>query len=161
MKFRKDLPDSGGKNFVKLKDKESISGIFMGDTHEFFCLWQDGKYKEVPEGTAGASFRFRINFVVKEGTVYVPKILEQGKTVYQQLSELHDEYNLENVVIKITRSGTTKNDTTYTLLPLRQEISEETKAYLKTVKLNELVQKSSFDTDPGPVPPGFDDEIPF
>ena len=159
MRFRKDLPDSGGKNFIKLKDKESVSGIFMGDTQEFFCLWQEGKYKEVPEGTAGASFRFRINFVVKEGSVYVPKILEQGKTVYQQLSDLHDEYNLENVVIKITRNGSTKNDTTYTLLPLRQEISEETKAYLRTLKLNDFSSKVS--DDPGPTPPGYDDEIPF
>lgn len=161
MRFRKDLPDSGGANYVKLKNGESISGIFYGDIHEFWAIWRDGKPGEVPEGTPGAGFRFRVNFIVKEGAVYVPKILEQGKTVYQDLGALHEEYNLEETVVKITRHGSSMNDTAYMILPLKQELSAEAKAHLKTLKLNDLSgkPKSSGDND-RPFSPD-DEEIPF
>lgn len=158
MKFR-DLPDSGGsKNFVKLKDKESISGIFMGDVHEFFTVWENGKTKHVPEDTPGASLRFRVNFVVKEGAVYVPKIFEQSKTVYRQLSELHEEYDLESIVVKITRNGSGKNDTTYSFLPiLKQPLSAQAVEHLKTIQLLPLV-----DHEHSQAPVNSDgDEIPF
>lgn len=136
MQFRKDLPESGGsKNFLKLKDKESVSGIFMGDLHEFFVMWENGKSRVVSEGEDGAKFRFRVNFVVKEGAVYVPKIFEQGLTVYRQLSELNDEYGLDAIVVKITRNGI-GTDTAYSLLPLlKQTITKEVATHLKTVEL--------------------------
>jgi hypothetical protein len=144
VKFRTDLPESGGsKNFLKLKDKESISGIFMGDLHEFFVLWEAGKSREVPEGTPGAKFRFRINLVVKEGAVYVPKIFEQGSVVYKDLAAIHEEYPLDTIVVKITRNGT-GTDTTYNLLPLlKQAITKETAAHLKTIELLPLVSNSA------------------
>lgn len=144
MKFRNDIPESGGgsKNFLKLKDKESVSGIFLGDLHEYFVVWEGQKSRVVPEGTDGAKFRFRVNFVVKESSVYVPKIFEQGLTVYRQLAELNEEYGLEQIVIKITRNGT-GTDTTYSLLPLlKQAISPETAKYLQTLELLPLESKA-------------------
>lgn len=142
MKFRTDIPEAGGsKNFLKLKDKESASGIFMGDLHYFYVLWEAGKSREVPEGTPGAKFRFRVNFVMKEGSVYVPKLFEQGLTVYRDLAAINEEYPLETVVVKVTRNGT-GTDTTYNLLPLlKQTISKETSQYLKTVELLPLVSE--------------------
>ncbi len=142
MQFRTDLPESGGsKNFLKLKDKESVTGIFMGDLHDFFVLWENGKTRVVPEGTSDAKFRFKVNFVAKEGAVYVPKIFEQGLTVYRQLAELHDEYGLDQIVVKVTRNGT-GNDTTYSLLPLlKQTITKETMAHLKSLELLPLESK--------------------
>lgn len=136
MKFRTDIPEGGGsKNFLKLKDKESVSGIFMGDLHEFYVEWEAGKSRVVPEGAPGAKFRFRVNFVVKEGSVYVPKIFEQGLTVYRDLAAIHEEYPLDSIVVKITRNGT-GTDTTYNLLPLlKQAITKETAAHLKTIEL--------------------------
>ncbi len=153
MQFRKDLPESGGsKNFLKLKDKESVSGIFMGEPHEFCLLWENGKSRAVSEDTEGAKFRFRINFVVKEGSVYVPKIFEQGLTVYRQLAELNEEYGLDQIVTKITRNGT-GTDTTYSLLPLlKQAISKEVASHLKTIELLALEAKPSA---------GADGETPF
>lgn len=175
MKFKKDLPESGPGNYVRLKDKESITGIFRGDIYDFYSLWENGKPKIVEESVFGARFRFKINFVVKEGSTYLVKIFEQSQTVYQQLSELHDEYDLEKTLIKITRNGSGKNDTTYTLMPLRQEVPEETLKHLATLPLNPLgpregsVQASASDNLPWPDQPlpderdGFDpsDEIPF
>lgn len=141
MEFRKDLPESGSKHFLKLKDKESISGIFMGNLYEFFILWENKKSREVAEGTPDAKFRFRINFVSKEGAVYVPKIFEQGSIVYRQLAELHEEYDLEKTVIKITRNGM-GTDTTYSLLPLlKQVITKEVADHLKEIDLLPLEGK--------------------
>lgn len=158
MKFRKDLPETGGSNnFVKLKDKESITGIFRGEIHEFFVKWVDGKSIEVPEGSPGSKFRFRINFVVKEGASYVPKIFEQGQIVYEQLAQFHEEYPLETTVFKITRNGE-KLDTTYTLMPLRQAVTPETDAVLRQVKLNPLASKPSNAPPPMDDPPEFQDE---
>lgn len=138
MKFRKpeEMPTGGGsKNFLKLKDKESISGIFRGDIHEFFVLWEGGKSQTVEEGVPGARFRFRVNFVTKEGSAFVAKIFEQGLTVYQQLAELHTEYDLEQTTVKITRNGT-GTDTTYSLLPLLKAApTKETLKYLDTMEL--------------------------
>ena len=166
MKFRKDLPEGGGKNFVKLKDKEWVAGLFAGDIHEFFVKWEGGKPTEVVEGTPGASFRFRVNLIVKEGSVYVPKIFEQGVTVYKTLAELHDMYPFESTLMKITRHGSSQNDTTYTVLPLPQKLDPETIAHIKTIKLNDLTGKSKSSDNSVPWPheeerPDDNGEIPF
>lgn len=144
MKFKSGLSvpnGNGSKNFLKLKPSESVYGIFMGDPYEFYSLWENGRGKDVPEGTAGSSFRFRINFVVKDGAVYVPKIFENGVTVYNQLKELHEEYALDTIVVKITRNGSGK-ETSYSIIPANQKLTKETLAHLKTLQLNELVSQA-------------------
>lgn len=159
MKFRDEgeLPEAGGsKNFLKLKDKESIQGIFRGELHEFFVLWENGKSREVEPGFPGGKFRFRVNFVVKEGAVYVPKIFEQGLMVYNQLRELHNEYNLEQTVVKITRNGL-GTDTTYSILPLlKQALSKEAMKYLESMEL--LPLESQTKGIPNLAPGAQDDE---
>jgi hypothetical protein len=160
MKFRDNLPEqgSGSKNFLKLKDRESVTGVFCGDIREFFGIWENSKMTEVPEGTPKAGFRFRVNFVVKEGSNYIPKIFENGVSVYRQLAELNEEYPLEETVVKITRNGT-GTDTTYSILPMppKMQMTKEAKEYLKKLELLPLESRessspSSFDSD---------EEIPF
>lgn len=168
MKFRKDLPESSGNSaFVKLRDKESVQGIFYGEMYEFFNFWRDGKGQEVPEGTPGSKFRFRVNLIVKEGASYVPKIFEQGQVVYEQLAQINEEYPLEQTICKITRNGE-KLDTTYTIMPLRQPVTPEVSRVLATLKLNDLKSKnqsqapvSDDDSWPDSPPDGGPDEIPF
>lgn len=142
MNFRKDLPESGSsKNYLKLKDKESASGIFRGDLFEFFVQWEGNRSHVVAEGDPDAKFRFRVNFVIKEGSVYVPKIFEQGSNVYRQLAELNEEYDLETTVVKLTRNGT-GTDTTYSLMPLlKQALAKETLAYLDSIDLLPLAHR--------------------
>lgn len=157
MQFRK-IEDVGGKqDYIKLKDKESVVGVFVGEPFEFYTQWENGKPRVVPEGTAGAGFRFRLNFVVKEGPTFTPKIFENGVTVYRQLGDLNDEYEgLENIYVKITRNGT-GTDTTYSILPSKQQIKKEEIAHIKTLKLHDLSgQKSEV---VGGIDPN--DEIPF
>ena len=153
MKFKNtdELPEGGGsKHFLKLKDKESVQGIFRGDLHEFYVLWENGKSREVMPGTPGAKFRFRINFVIKESTGYVAKIFEQGLVVYNQLRELHDEYELDKIVVKITRNGT-GTDTTYSALPLlKQAITKETMKFLDTMPLLPLVSEKASESESAP-----------
>jgi hypothetical protein len=144
MRFRDDISEGNGgsQNFLRLKDKETVTGVFRGDIHELFVLWENGKSREVTPGTQGAKFRFRVNFVLKDGANYVPKIFEQGLVVYRQLADLHAEYDLPNTVVKITRNGT-GTDTTYTIMPVKNSaIPKETAKYLSTLELLPLEPKT-------------------
>lgn len=131
MKFRTEMPDTGGSGgvFVRLKDKESITGVFRGDIYEFFQLWKPGAKPEiVAEGTPKASFRFRLNFIVKENDVYTAKIFENNSSTYKKLAALAGEYELDDVTVKITRDGEGL-DTEYSVLPLlKLKVSEAVKA---------------------------------
>lgn len=161
MQFKKDIPEpTGSKNYIKLKDKESIEGVFMGDLFEFHAIWDGQSTKIVPANTPKSKFKFRVNFLTKEGPVFVAKVFENGAILYRQLEELHAEYNLEETLVKLTRNGTGL-DTTYSVLPLLKRIvTPETKKLLKTIKLHELNQ-SKGQSENGD--PGFDsdEEIPF
>ena len=175
-KFRNDVEANAGGQFLKLKDKESVYVIFMGDPYEYYCVWNNGASSPVPEGTSKAKFRFRINAVVKEADgSYVPKIFEQGPTIYNTLKDFNHEYDgLDTVIIKITRKGSSMNDTEYQLVPLRQEIPPATRAKLGKLTLLALEhegkapQKSNgvadnyFDGEPGPhASDQYGDELPF
>lgn len=162
MNFRKDLPEnSGSKNFLKLKDKESIEGIFRGELFEFFVQWKENKTKVVDEGAQDAKFRFRVNFVTKENGVYISKIFEQGVIVYRQLAELHAEYELPATVCKITRNGT-GTDTTYSILPLlKKPITKEIMAHLETLELQDLGHGNAQNQTGAKSNAFNDDEIPF
>lgn len=173
MKFKKIEEGSSAQDFIKLKDKESVVGVFVGDLYEFHSIFENQKQREVSGNTPGAKFRFRVNFMVKQGPSFVPKIFENSATVYRQLEELHTEYDgLDSIFVKITRHGE-KLDTTYAIMPSKQPLKDEEKQIIKSIKLHELRQKDQqpqqkekgdhneppFDDDP----PAFDstDEIPF
>ena len=158
MKFRKIEDVTGSNNYIKLKDKESIVGVFQGDIHEFFVRWENGKATEVAEGAPGASFRFRVNFVLKDGSTFAPKIFEQGVTVYRQLEELHAEYDLTTIFVKITRNGVGQ-DTSYSVLPSKAQIKKEELAHIKTLKLHDLSGKKEESQDFQIM--DHDEEIPF
>ena len=152
MKFRAKKPEGeGGATFLKLKDGESIKGVFRGDPFDFQSHWKGGSV-----ACTGAdcdfcakgeepSFRFRINFVVKENGAYVAKLWEQGWRVYESLQGLDASgYNLEETPVQISRRGSDKNNTTYNVLPVpNAALTEEHLAALKAVKLH----------DPCPRPP--------
>jgi hypothetical protein len=51
-KDQSELPEGGGsKNFLKLKDKESVQGIFRGDLHELFVLWKMASHEKLMPAT--------------------------------------------------------------------------------------------------------------
>lgn len=133
--FDKD-PKTDGGHFVKLKDGESVMGILRGDVKDFYVLWANNVSTEVAHGTPKAKFRFRVNLVTvdKDGNLE-PKILEQGPALYKALKDLSVDYNLEETVIKIKRTGSGMNDTEYSVIPLPKKPSDQTMLKLKTLEL--------------------------
>lgn len=134
--------------FVRLQDGESIQGVFRGDPFDFMQHWVKGDgsaphsfmcpgegCEECQKGNK-PGFRFRLNFIVKEGSDYVAKIFEQSKTVYGILRTLNKACDVEKKVMKVTRTGSGKQ-TKYDIEPAG-DLSEATEKSLAQVKLNDL-----------------------
>ncbi len=169
MEFKTGTDNS--KDRVKLKSGESIKGVFMGDTHEFKQHWKDGKPSLCPGETDcekcangdKAKFRFSLNLIIKENGTYVAKVFEQGWKVFLDLKALHEGgYHLEQYLMKITRNGSTMNDTTYSIVPVPD--GKLTAAQLKEVAAVKLIQlidePKNKDIEKNPKVPELD-EIPF
>lgn len=147
MRFNAGGASTDSKNYLRLKDKETVKGVFQGEPYEFRTHW-NGRQSDLctentkcPHCAAGlkSKFRFRINFVMKEGEAYVAKIFEQGWTVYNTLKELSNEYDLENYIVKITRSGSSINDTNYSIVPMASgAVLPQTKSLISKVELINL-----------------------
>lgn len=140
MKFRNDdeLPKgegSGGGVFIKLGDGQSVKGVFQGDPIDFMNAFKPG---DKP------SFRFRINLVVKENGAYVAKIFENGITVYRSLRALSETgYELDKHWYVISRSGNTKDTTSYSILPApKGDLTPEDMIHVKSIRLNDLTPKA-------------------
>lgn len=153
---------SDSKNFLKLKDRDSVTGVFRGDVHEFFVQWKDKKPVESAESAPGAKFRFRVNFVCKENGALVSKIFEQGAVVYNLLKDLSLEYELDSTFVKVIRNGSGMNDTTYSILPLiKQTVTPEIEKQLAAVPLQELAPKSTPETKEHHNEFDENEEVPF
>lgn len=145
MKFNKrDIPKSdgsGGNMFMRLKDGESVTGVCRGEVYEFFIIWENNRSRIVKQSEDGAKSRFRLNLVVHEDGKFIAKIWEFGLTIYNQLSDISDEYNLEETKLKISRRGV-GTDTVYMILPLLKEpISPKTLKEISAVHMLILEHK--------------------
>ncbi len=140
MKFRDVSELSGPSNFIKLKDGETIAGICRGEIEDGFVIWENRVKTPVSEGTPGAKFSFKVNFVVKEGTSYVAKVLEGGIQIYKQLSALSAQWDLPDTVILISREGSGPTDTEYTVMPAppKQQPTKEALEFIASMELNDL-----------------------
>lgn len=158
----------GSKNFIKLKDGESVVVVFQGTPYDFKQHWLAGK-PTLCTALDGAcpmcdkknkpSFRFRINAVVKEGDQYVGKIWEQGWTVYENLIGINTDYPLEKTALKITRRGSGPSDTTYIVVPSPQPLNEAALTLIAAVKPLDLTNFESPSKEN--IPPPTDEDIPF
>lgn len=159
MKFTKreiSSSENGNGVFLKLKDGESVTGVFRGEVYEFRSKWENGKSKLVDEKDPEGKTRFRLNFVMREGDKFVPKIWEFGVSVYNQLADINEEYDLTQTKVKLTRRGT-GTDTTYSILPLLKEpIPPKVMKEIEDVILNVLEHKDQ----PGKKINVWDDEDP-
>lgn len=155
MKFKDDISAGEGlssENFIKLKDKESISGIFQGDPFDYKTHWvQTLKNYAICKGEGcehcatgnKPSTRFRVNFVVKDPSTnkMVARIFESNATTYSSMRELNKDYPLDKTVVKITRNGSGPK-TTYQILPVPG--FSMTPAFDKSLKEVSLIEFSSF-----------------
>lgn len=181
MKFRSEAGATDTKNYLRLKDGESATCIFMGDPYEFRTHWANNKSVLCTEDARCAqcsmgeksAFRFRVNVIIKETTGYVSKVFEQGWTTYIALKNLHEgDYNLEKYVMKISRKGSGPHDTSYSIIPIpKGDITPQIASKIVSVPLQDLKHKDDPATDKAQETqkddfspsPAFndDDEIPF
>jgi len=169
MHFAREESKEDGKNFLKLKDGDSVTGVFRGNLYEFDIHWVGNRSQECtgPECDecmrSKKKFRFRLNFVTKENGVCVPKIFEQGWKVYRHLKAVHADYNLEKTIVKISRKGSGTQDTSYTIMPVPQhQVPDALEKQLQAVQLHDL--KAVGGDKPGSGrEPGMDDfgDVPF
>lgn len=122
MKFTKrGAPASegnGASNYLKVDEGKSVEGVLRGEVLEFYQLWPQGGQKQIfDKPTAGASLRFKVNFVTAEGGKAVAKVWEFGVTVNDFLAVLSQNMKLETTKIQINRKGSGKN-TQWIIIPL-------------------------------------------
>lgn len=134
---RQNSGSDGPSNYLKIKDGSSVSGILMG---EMYSYWQTGfgqtaKLVGVGEGKE----RFRHNMAVKENDEYVMRVWEFGPKIYDILSALDEAgWDLNNTVITISRVGSTKENTKYTVTPNKKEPPAATMKAIAGLELNKL-----------------------
>lgn len=169
MKFSKapKTGDSSGGEFLKLKDGESVSGVFRGEPHEFYSRYNPNNNTSslVEENDHGARFRFRLNFVTrdKETKDFKALIWEQGPTVYNLLKELNEEYgDLSTKVLKIKRKGE-KLETEYVIIPDgKANFNDVVRKAVEQVPLHDLTLGLKEEEGQPPKASGDeDDSIPF
>jgi hypothetical protein len=171
MKF----PDVGGgrsgggtdsKLFVKLKSGEKLNGVFRGDPSIFRIHWVGGRSVRCPgqaqcENCAAEDkpkFRFRLNFITKDGGVWLAKIYEGNYQTYKDLKGLHESgYDLEETVVTVRREGE-NTDTKYHVIPTPKNggLSPTDFAKITAVPLNPLSEAQA--GAPAEAP---SDDIPF
>ena len=126
----KEAREKSGGKFVRLKDGESIVGVFRGTPYTFYKKW--GEEEEYSEWQKGRAFRFRINFITKENSQYVARIFEGNSYTGDQLWACYEEYGLD-AVYKVVRKGS-GTDTRYTLL-FQSKLNEVSLDVIKKVPL--------------------------
>ena len=140
MIFKPRQKGSSLKNLLKLKDGEFYVGVFRGEPSTFYQHWvgnhsdlctrnDEGGCEHCRNGDKG-SYRFRVNIIGNEGGDLVARVFEGGAKVYDQLVGLGQEYDLANHRVKISRSGSDKSNTTYSIVPakdglLSKELAEK------------------------------------
>lgn len=123
--------------YGKLLAGESVTGFLMGKPRKFYKIF--GKKEEVGEGTAGANLQFEINVVSLQNGAYIPKIYTWGRAVFKRIKELSENgYVIEKTLIKVSRAGSTKEDTVYSVVPLPMTMTDELWEQLRNVKLYDL-----------------------
>lgn len=162
MKFppRQSNGSDGPSNYLKIKDGESVTGILRGELYKYYQIGF-GQTAQIV-GPGEGKERFRHNFVVKEADgTYVAKVWEFGPKIYDILSALDvSGWELANTILTISRTGSTKENTKYTVTPNKKEPTATALKEIDKLELNNLGPKEQ-----GPLKnyaPGADDEgLPF
>lgn len=168
MNFPEVESGGNGKDLLKMKGGDTVTGIFRGDPHIFRQHWDGGRSYlcqgkdqcDFCKNGDKPKFRFAINFLVKEGNGYVAKIFEQSYGTYLDLKALHESgYKLESTVVQIKRVGDDKNTTRYSLIPSPKQPGDLKK--LDEVPLHNLSNKETNAASAGGETLAGEDDIPF
>jgi hypothetical protein len=152
MMFKPRPKGLGRDNFLKLNDREEVTGVFRGEIYTFkrhwtgqssvACTGDDCPVCKVDSENRPA-FRFRVNFITTRDGQYVAKIFEGGGELYDSLCNLDRKFDLANTVVEITRRGL-KQNTKYDVLPLSNTpLTKEMRAKIDSVQLLALSAEES------------------
>lgn len=155
MKFEHSASDKS--SFMKFKDGQKVVGVFKGDIFTFKDHWVGGRSERCSQSDDCTlcksgnkpKFRFHLNFLTQENGEWTAKIFAGGWKIYQTLKGLHEsDYNLEKTIVSITRHGSTKDDTVYMILPIKDsDVTPEREAILSRVKLLDLDSNKKDESD--------------
>ena len=122
------------KNYVTLKDGDSVSCVPRGKLYKYFSMF--GDKKEYQEWVEGRSARFKINLLVKTDNGWEPRIFNSGKETFNRIGAAILEHG-KSALLKISRSGSGKRDTSYKVEFVKKLTQGEMDAILK-VKIYEF-----------------------
>ncbi len=153
--MKKAKEEGGNSMFIRLKDGDSVEGVFRGQPHTFYQSF--GDRAEYDKWAEGRSFKFKINFVVNEAGHLNVKIFQGGATIRDAILDAKEEYGLD-CIYKIKRTGSTKEDTRYAVL-FKQKLTPEG---IEAVNAMELKRLTSDLKEPSPdgAPPPEDNPFP-
>jgi hypothetical protein len=153
MLFKPRPKGLGKENFIRLKDREEITGVFRGEIQETWTHWVNRRPIEcVGEGCqtcvaapqAKARFRFRVNLVTSKDGKYVAKIFESGGETYDAFAAWGAKFDLTKMIVDIQRVGSGQDDTKYVLMPrVDKPITPEMEAQISAVTLIPLKPEAS------------------
>lgn len=146
MALPKPVPSSGGtglqigtENFLRLKDRQEVKGIFRGQPLIIYQKWPKGGRKETfltPE--PGTKPRYLMNVVIHDGQKFVSKVFEMAGATYEILFKIAEHIPLEKTKIVIARIGS-DTATKYSLIALAHEpLSPAQLAEIDSVQLQPL-----------------------
>ena len=128
---------NGSGIFLTLKDGDEVMGVFRGQPKTFYSIFTDKTHKEYDTRVEGSSFRFKVNVVIKNALdEFEAKIWTAGSKVRDALLAVRQEYGLD-VMYKIKRTGSGKDDTVYSIL-FKKNLSKDELAEVEKIALQPL-----------------------
>jgi hypothetical protein len=170
---RSNSDTGSSKDFLSLKGGQSVQGVFRGDPHVFRIHWPKGGVKTLCPGRdvcekckSGEknSFKFAINFVVRENGAMTAKVFEGGWKIYCALADLQKSgWNLEMTTVQLSRTGSTQSDTVYSVTPIPNgELKNGALKTVAAVKLHDLAAPAApAASEQQPESDGKEDDLPF
>lgn len=148
----------GGNRFLKLKDGESVVGVFRGEIYEFHTKWVNGKSLPAAADDPEAKTRFRANIVINENGKPMAKIFEFAYPVFEQMAMINKKRgDITKIKIDISRIGE-GTQTKYILMPSADPVNLRA---LDNIELHILNKNDEIPRMPlTSPPPGWDDYPP-
>lgn len=136
----KPVVGEGGGQYLKIKD---------GETVRLRIASEPAIYETEGERDGQTKLTTRYGWIVWNQDTKQAQILQQSATFFKNLAvyaQDEDYGDPKDYDIKVTRQGSSFNDTTYTLLPgtKREPLSQEAKDAVKALDLLEKLKASPF-----------------
>lgn len=139
-------------NYLKIKDGESVTGILVGELYTYYQTGFGPTAKVV--GPGQGKERHRANIAINGLFGFEIKIWEFGSKLCDDLASLSAAgWDMDKTFITISRSGTTKETTRWTVTPNKREPTTIEMNTLSGLELNKLDHHNSNALDNEPKPP--------